>query len=302
MVGELLEENTMTTTKKVGMLAAVAMIAGLQTGCLIVGSSDGGWSWGLGGSRQKATSELTIEAEGVSKLDVRTHNGAIAYTGGAGSSISVVAKKTGGAFTLGDAQAALDAIEVYIEDAGDGRKMLSWRWSTPKHRTWSGAVSFTINGPSNLALDVKTHNGGVRVDGVDGDVKAVTHNGGVVATSANGSLVVETHNGGITADYAGSSISLATHNGGVQADLSECGRVAGNITTHNGGIRVVVGEATAADLDFATRNGRIRTDGEIEVREVSRRRLEGTIGEVGGGGSPLTVRTHNGAIRLKTTG
>ncbi len=286
-------------TKKVGMLAAVLMVAGLQTGCIVVATAEGSWGMGLCGCFETATSEMTIEVDGVSGLDVRTHNGKVSYTGGAASSISVSAKKTGKGITTCDAKAALDAIDVYVEDAGAGRKKLSWRWNTPKQLSWGGGVSFTIAGPASLGLDVETHNGGVKVSGVAGDVKAVTHNGSVVASSSDGALVVETHNGGIEADYDGPSISLATSNGAVDADLSGCGIVAGSIRTNNGGVRVVVGAMTAADVDCESHNGGIHADGGVNVQESSRHRLEGTIGA---GGSLLTIRTNNGGIRLKTAG
>lgn len=298
-MGELLEENTMTMTKRVGVLAAVAMIAAWQTGCIAGATAEGSWGMGLGGSWQTATSELTIETDGVSGLNVRTHNGKVSYAGGTAGAISVTAKKRGRGLTLGDAQAALDAIDVYVEDAGDGRKKLAWRWNTPKHWTWSGGVSFTINGPASLDLDVETRNGSVQVEGVEGDVRAVTRNGSVVASSSSGSLVVVTRNGRIEADYAGPSISLTTRNGGIKADLSDCGAVAGDITTRNGSVRVIVGAATDADIDCVTHNGGIQADGGINVRKVSRKRLEGTVG---GGGTPLTVRTRNGGIRLTTAG
>jgi len=289
----------MAMNKRVGLLAALAMIAGSQSGCLVVSTAGGSWGIGLGGSWQTATSEMTIEMGDLSGLDVRTLNGRVTYTGGTSAVVSVSAKKTGTGLTLGDAQAALDAIDVYVEDVGSGRKKLAWRWSTPKHSTWNGGVSFTISGPANLGVDVETHNGRVEIGGVAGDVKAVTHNGSVIASSSGGALVVETHNGRIEADFTGSSISLATSNGGVDADLSGCGAVEGTITTNNGAVRVTVGTSTVADIECETHNGGIHADDGVDVQTSSRHRLVGTVGA---GGPPLKVLTHNGGIRLKKTG
>jgi len=283
--------------KKTGLLLSAVMVTAWQAGCIVVSSSGG--CWGLGQAQQTATSELTIEASGLLGLDVRTHNGRVSYTGADSSTIVVSAKKTGRGLTSADAKAALDAIKVYVEDTGSGRKKLAWRWSTPKHATWSGGVSFSISGPENLGLDVESHNGGIDVEGVAGDVKAITHNGAVVTSTANGSLTVETHNGRIETAYSGPSITLASYNGGVSADLSGCGSVVGDIRTHNGGIRVTVGPSTASEIDCETNNGGIHADSTINVRKVSQRRLKATLGA---GGSPLKVRSYNGGIHLKKVG
>lgn len=289
----------MIKTKQVGMLGALGLAAGLQVGCIAGSTAEGSWGVGIGHAWQTTTTDLTIEASGLTGLEVRTHNGTVSYDGGANSEIKVAAKKTASGITSGQAQAALDAMEVYVEDTSDGRKKLAWRWSTPKSWNWGGGVSFEIDGPAGLGLDVETHNGSVSVGGVAGDVKAVTHNGSVVASSSDGSLIIETHNGRIEADYDGPSISLATSNGGVDADLSDCGSVAGDIVTNNGGVRVTVGAATATNVDCTTYNGGIHAGAGIDVQKSSRHRLEGTVGA---GGSPLKVRTHNGGIRLKKAG
>jgi hypothetical protein len=52
-----------------------------------------------------------------------------------------------------------------------------------------------------------------------------------------------------------------------------------------------------ADFSARTSNGGIRHDGlTLSVIEQSRRRLDGTLGR---GGSPITLQTTNGSIRVR---
>jgi hypothetical protein len=241
---------------------------------------------------------VAFDSAGLSELEVRTHNGTITFDGqpsGSTGGMVMVTKKAGGRNSE-DADAAFNAIEVFVERVGEDTQRIGWKWRGIKRPAWSARVSFDIKAPGQLSLTAKTHNGAVTIMGVTGDVRAETHNGPVNVNSRDGELYAETHNGRITATYSGSDITLTTHNGTITADLNQCETVAGDITTHNGGVQVVVGNDTSTTLDCRTHNGSIEVDVPIKQSKMSKRRLTGTIGS---GDGNLNVTTHNGSVRIR---
>lgn len=305
----------MNTRARFAGLVLVGLLPLSSTGCIVIGV--GGWSWG--GSAvwtEPVTQQIAIDTVDLKALEVRTHNGSISFDAqpeGMTEAYVTVTKKAGGR-TRGDAEAAFEALDVYVEPAGSGTQRIGWRWKGIKRANWGARVSFDIkapgeirfegrthNGPVEIAgvtggVRVETHNGRVEVDGVSGDVWLKTHNGPVVVTSAEGTLCGRTHNGRVVATYTGDDITLVTHNGRIVADLSRCGALGGTLTTHNGGVEVVVGEATSAGLTARTHNGGITCDVPLNESRYSRRKLTGRIGA---GEGTLDLTTHNGSVRIK---
>lgn len=283
--------------KTIAILMASTVIPMAGTGCITV--SIGGWSWG--GTNvwtDPVTERIDLNAAELRAIEVKTHNGAITFDGqpaGTPEAYVRVTKKGGGS-SLDQAQAALNAIEVFVEDAGAGTTRIGWKWAQPKRIGWGGSVRFDINAPGKIGLDATTHNGSVKATGISGDVSLLTHNGPITVDSGGGSLRARTHNGKVDATYDGESIVLKTHNGGVSADLTGCAAVGGSITTHNGGVVVLVGDQTSTGLDCRTHNGRIKCNAPLQSLEVSRRRLTGRLGT---GDKQLDVETHNGSVRIE---
>jgi len=269
-----------------------------STGCIVIGA---GWDWPFGGSRvwtEPVTERIQIDAANLEGLETRTHNGSITFDGqpvGTAEAYVTVTKKAGGR-TQADAEAALEAIDVYVKPAGNDTQRIGWKWKGIRRSNWGARVSFDIKAPGNIRFDGQTHNGPIEISGVTGDVRVATHNGAVKVESSNGELHAETHNGSVTATYAGEDITLVTHNGRVTADLSRCGAMSGRITTHNGSIEVVVGEAASANLTCRTHNGAIKCNVPLNESLFSGRKLTGTIGT---GEGNLDVITHNGSVNIK---
>lgn len=281
---------------RIGLCVLAGLLALSSAGCIVVGI--GGWSctthWTEG-----VTEELRFDTTDVEGLEVRTHNGKIRFEGestGNPEAIVTVTKKGGGC-TFADAEEALAAIEVYIEDVGERSRRIAWKWNPRKRSGWSARVSFEIHAPGALNFDAKTHNGSITVADARGDVRVVTHNGGVNVTSAGGTLDAETHNGKLAAAYVGDDVTLLTHNGRITADLSGCESVRGTVTTHNGSIEVLLGEKVSAELACRTHNGGISCNVPLEEINISRGRLSG---KVGAGEGRLAVTTHNGSVRIKS--
>jgi len=287
----------MTKVRWASFVCGVSLASLLASGCIII--ANGNCGWGCSPSVWKeVTEEVSVDPNGLSAFEVRTHNGAIDFTGqpAEAESASVKVQKKAGGSTLADAEAAMDALDVYVERSAEGTQRIGWRWKGVKKSTWRADVSFAISAPGNLRFDAETHNGKVSASGVVGDVRIITHNGRVKVESRDGELRAETHNGEIDAEYGGPRLSLVTHNGEIEVDLSGCGPVHGTITTHNGAVELSVGSATSANLNAATHNGRISFDVPLTVGSVARTHVEARLGA---GGDPLNVATHNGCIRIK---
>jgi len=275
-------------------LAVMSTLSWGAGGCVVVGGIGFG---GCGPTKwQESTESLSINAAGVNELQIRSHNGEIVYAGDQDSpEIKVTAVKKGGGRSEEQAAEALEAIEVFVEPADDGVQKLGWRWKGDKRLNWSAQVNFEIAGPAGVALDIETHNGRVNVSGADASAHIVTHNGRIGAEVGGDTLYARTHNGAISATFAGKSATLLTHNGGIDAALAAVGSVGGKIETHNGSVEVEFGPQAGSKVLCQTHNGRIKSELPGAGKPASRR-LETVVGE---GGDPLTVSTHNGAIRLR---
>lgn len=274
---------------KAGSFIALSLALLLPLGC-----SMGSVVW------VESTEDMQIDAAGLKKLAVKTHNGAVNYQGSAGgaSTIQVKVTKKAGGLTQADAEEALASLEVFNEaDGADGR-VINHRWKGLRKSNWNAQVSYEIKGPDQLALNVESHNGATTVRGLKSDLRVTCHNGRIDTESAGPSAHVESHNGAINVSYEGPSIHATTHNGQVTVDLSRCAAIGGEIGAHNGQVVVRVGDQTSANLACQTHNGSVSVDiaAGWKVSHASRTRLAGLLGN---GGQPLNVTTHNGQVKIQ---
>lgn len=293
----MLTSKEFMTSRKLPYLL-VGVLALVSTGCIVVGV--GGWSLSIGTSvwTDTQTERIDLDTSTLSAMEVRSHNGGIHFEGldSRSAEAYIIATKKAGGITPGDAEDAMDAIEVFVESDGNGLQRVGWRWNQLKHLFWSASVSFDIRAPGNIDFDGQTHNGGVELEGLEGNLRLITHNGSISSQSSGGKLYAETHNGRIVSTYEGSDVTLLTHNGRVVADLSKCGEINGKIVTHNGGVELTLGENVSADLRCRTHNGSIRCKVPIQNSEISRSYLTATLGS---GQGKLSVTTHNGSVRIE---
>ncbi len=199
-------------------------------------------------------------------------NGGISVIGWDRDEILVEAKIA--AHAASDAEAADLASRVEIETAG------TIEASGPQRgRRDSWWVSFRLHVPRQTNLDLEANNGGISIEGVNGELEFDTVNGGVGLTGVGGDVRGETTNGGLRIELIGDTWQGA----GLEVE------------TTNGGVTLLVPDGYSARLETGTVNGGFETDFPIE--------LEGRIGrkveiDLGAGGPTLRVRTTNGGVRL----
>ena len=241
------------------------------------------------------TTAFKVPSSSVEQVACRTHNGSIRVVGAATEVIDVMVSMRARGEDEMDAEACLDAIEVYRE-RNDGTLTLGWRWRGTRRPTWGARVSFSIAQPVEISSTLRTHNGRVRVDNVRGGASVISHNGRIELESCAGGIAAVTHNGRITATAEAPNVRLKTHNGRIEARLTATGSIDGSIETHNGRVLVSLGPEASVRVTCATHNGSVSATRAFHIQRKSRRVF---VGEVGNGSGRLRVRTHNGSITLE---
>jgi len=183
----------------------------------------------------------------------------------------------------GDANEALEELRVEIDADGRGIEIDTYYPSWKKLFGWSevsASVDYDIKVPRRADLNVRTTNGEVEINGI------------------NGEIVLRSTNGGLTVSDASGSVSAGTTNGAIQVELDSVDAASEmEFETTNGGIRLYLPADIRTTLSARTTNGTIETDFPVSVRGTYRRnRLEG---EINGGGPVLELRTTNGSIRIR---
>ena len=215
----------------------------------------------------------------IGRFSVEGHNGSVSVKGWLRSDVLVRARVESAA----ESQSVADqlASQVTVESAG-GQVRSAGPDSLGDNTWWS--VSYEIFVPQATDLSVTTHNGEVLISDVRGQIRFDAHNGAVSLKRIAGDVGGETHNGEIHVDLTGSMWE------GRQLEAS----------THNGGIVVAMPAGYSAHVQAETERGRVQSDFPITVTGQLRSGL--VDANIGSGGSPIHLTTHNGDVTLKHAG
>lgn len=244
-----------------------------------------------------------------------THNGRISTTGTEGSGMIVLeAEIVGRGRTPEEARAVAEKIGLKIEEFPDGVHISV---DNPENiPTKFFGVNLRLNVPAEVNLNAVTHNGGVNIASLRGEIHSVTHNGSVECSAVSGHTRLETHNGSITARGLEGECTLVTHNGKVRCEdhrahgrvvthngsiMLDCSGMAGpvrtDVETHNGCVEFVCPAELSARVVLSTSNGGIHCDrGGLELVKIDKRHIEAVAGD---GTGEIRLQTHNGSIRLR---
>lgn len=120
-----------------------------------------------------------------------------------------------------------------------------------------GGVRFMIRVPKKCELErIETSNGGIRVDGVEGErINLSTHNGTVNVLNTQGALAVETHNGSIEVAGHTGDARFKTSNGRVEAEIRD-GSADAQSSNGKVGLRFT-GKVSSKPIRAETNNGSI---------------------------------------------
>lgn len=147
-------------------------------------------------------------------------------------------------------------------------------------------------------ISAKTSNGRIHLEACYGYLDLRTSNGDIVCNDVKGALKADTSNGGIivnTTDIL-QGVNLGSSNGSIKFKGQ---MVQGNkyyFHTSNANILVWLDSQLGYDLDARTSNGRVNFDFPFQYAgSYNRNNLQGQIGH---GGTQLTMKTSNGNILI----
>lgn len=200
-------------------------------------------------------------------------------------------------------------------------------------RNWTNVgVDFTIFVPRSIAIDVKTSNGSIDIEGIDEIIMARTSNGPIIVRDSKGKqTILDTSNGRVEVhqfignmeidtsnarvevrsftgdldiDTSNGGVEIDRFSGGLHVDTNNAKIVVTNGTptgdwvldTSNGAIEVLLTETGSYKYSFSTTNGKVNAANPPFVNENnSKNRVKGMIN---GGNIELDFSTTNSNITV----
>jgi hypothetical protein len=264
---------------------ALALSAGLSlAACDIKTSANGDFSFDISGGKAEDTWSRTYKVPATGRFELINVNGRITAEQTDGPDLIVEGRRSAKARSDEAAKELLDKLEIR-EEAGESTIRVESR--PPRLSGFSGhQVEWTIKVPKGIIVDLRTVNGGVRLNGLSNEIHARTTNGGVKGVAIIPSL-----------------IEASAVNGGVEFELGAPldGTDSIEMETVNGGVELSLPSESKATIAARCVNGGVKVDGlDISKEEQGndhdrRRRLNGTMN---GGGAKVNMSTTNGGVRL----
>jgi DUF4097 and DUF4098 domain-containing protein YvlB len=260
-------------------------------------------------SRVQAEYHQSYPMQPGSRLTVNNQNGSIEIAGWDQNTLDISATR------YAETQQVLDQLKIDVANGADGVHI---RTIVPQDSENAG-VKYIIKVPRRAELaEIRSTNGAIRVNDVEGSASLHTSNGSVHASKTRGKLQIDTSNGAVAVQNIDGDTDVHTSNGSVRADLEESRGGAITLITTNGSVDLKLGAVTQGEVKAATSNGSItvripavagahvkaetsghsRVSTDFDVRkegENSPSRLEGIVGA---GGPQLNLTTTQGSIRI----
>jgi hypothetical protein len=176
----------------------------------------------------------------------------------------------------------------------------------------------TVETPSQLTLQAKTSDGNVTLTGlqgemglttgdgdvdldhVSGDLRIKSGDGHLKITDAEGALDARTSDGNLTVDGLFHAIALHTSDGTLDLNLRNGTRLteASTIQSSDGSVTIHVPQNFAADLDVHSSDGHVDCALPLTMDHYQSGGGHGLHGKLNGGGTPLTIHTSDGNVRI----
>jgi DUF4097 and DUF4098 domain-containing protein YvlB len=257
--------------------------------------------------------DRTLSVGSASDLYVATGSGNIQIHAGTGNQIHVSAHVHAGWAAFGDVDARIKRISdnppitqsgnaVHIGEVND-------------HDLFNNiSIDYDISVPTDVALNLHSGSGDLRVSQVGRYLNAATGSGNIVSSGIHGAAEVQSGSGDISLEQGGSgdvkartgsgNIHIHGLNGSLQArsgsgDITADGRLTGpaTLSSGSGNVTLHLGSEAHFNIEASTGSGDIHVNypNAPQTSEHSRHHL---TGPVNGGGAPLEIRTGSGNIDI----
>ena len=168
---------------------------------------------------------------------------------------------------------------------------------TARLDTSNGAIRFRkIRG----RLDARTSNAAIEGDDLTGDATLRTSNGAIRIDRAQGGMEASTSNGSIhvaaSKPRPGRALRFESSNGSLELEFAELENSEIRATTCNASITLRVPATTKAQLRASTSNSSITSELDVETRGTQGKNH--LEGDINGGGPAITLSTSNGSIKV----
>jgi hypothetical protein len=295
----------------VARVAVAAILAAGAAGCVVRVDTDG----------VRVREEKRFTTKGRPTVHLATFDGSIVIRGWDRDEISVEVEKRG------RDKAAAEAIEVLADQKGDvvsvEARTKDMTDGKSYHLGWGGvsrSAKLIVSVPAGSDLIVRTGDGSIRVDHVNGKVELRSSDGSVTGRDLVGDVVAHTEDGAIRlegidgkCDVASDDGSIAvqgrfeglrvsTEDGSVVVRAAAGSKIARdwNLSTGDGSMVLYVADGLAADLDAQAHDGSVKLDSGLAFVHDPGDRTRGTVrGRLGDGGPRLVMRSGDGTIRLR---
>jgi hypothetical protein len=179
----------------------------------------------------------------------------------------------------------------------------------------------TVESPARLTLEARTSDGNVSLSGLQGDLGLTSGDGNltldhvsgnlrikagdgqVKITNADGAIEARTSDGNLSVDGLFHALALHTSDGTLDVSLREGTRLAGasTIQSSDGSVTIRVPQSFAADLDVHTHDGNVDCTLPLTMDHYQSGEERGheLRGKLNGGGTPLTIHTSDGNVKIE---
>ena len=266
-------------------LLALALSASLGFAACDIRAENGNFDIDFASGKATDTWSRTYTVQPGGRFELINVNGRITAEATDGKDVVVEGRRSAKGRSDEVAKENLAKLEIREEVSGSSVRVES---RPPRFSGFGGhEIEWTVKVPRGLIVDLRTVNGGVRMNGLSGEIHAKTTNGGIKGVG----LVVD-------------SVEASVVNGGVDmqfaAPLDSTDTV--ELTTVNGGVTIELPSESKATIAARAVNGGVRVSDELQATQEEesheferRRRFNGTMN---GGGARVNVSVTNGGIRI----
>src|SRR5688500_5517297 len=268
---------------------ALVFLVGLSTAACDIQAGNGKFDIDFAAGKATDIWSRTYTVPAGGRFELINVNGRIIAEPTDGKEVIVEGRRTAKSHSDEAAKEQLAKLEIREEVGGSTVRIES---RPPRMSGFGGhEIEWTVKVPKGLIVDFRTTNGGVRMNGLSGEMHAKVTNGGVKGVG----LVIDT-------------LEASVVNGGVEIELGAPLDATDSVEliTVNGGVTLAMPSESKATIAARAVNGGVRVSDEFKAEQEPesheferRRRFNGTVN---GGGAKVNVNTTNGGIRINRIG